>query len=119
MTNTLRSSAIQVFQDQGGYRLTSVVGPVGLDVDAELVPCARGDCKERIGSKYQRPNVERSVCIVRRHILRISGNGEIDTTQKEFLRNGGYSDCGTRQGQAGCMVLGAKDVDLALRVTIG
>lgn len=98
MTNTLGSSAIQVFQDQGGYRLTSVVGPVGLDVDAELVSSPCGNGKERIGSKYQRSNVERSVCIVRRHILRIPGNGEIDTTQEELLRNGGYSNSGTRQG---------------------
>jgi hypothetical protein len=80
MAHTFGSSSVQVFQDQGWNRLTAMIGFIRLNIDAELVSRTSRDSKESIGSEGQRPNVQSSVRIMWGYILRITGNGQIDTT---------------------------------------
>jgi hypothetical protein len=74
MAHAFGCRSVQVLQDQGWNRLAAVIGFVGLDVDAELVPRTSRDGKKSIGSEHQRPDVQSSVCIMRGHILGIPGN---------------------------------------------
>jgi hypothetical protein len=118
--STVGGSAIEVLKDEGINRVNAVVHASRHDEDDESVLFGRAQAQLSRAAEQKRTDVHGRSCAVRRDILGVQADGELDALLEVLDRDMGDGDGGGRVLHTLGVLLRTEDVDgLVVRGAVG